>query len=143
MSSLLTYTPLDTNYGSDVLILSCKLPRNWRRWPALLRQLSSSLFFSVCFHACLFCVFVGSLSSSAAGRGIVFFFPFCIFFTSPTLNPLWYSFSALCAGKPRYLYPPSALVYAVTCLPSCSCNIKPHREKFSMRPRFTEKLLCD
>ncbi len=56
-------------------------------WPELLRQLCSSLFFlSVC-HACLLCLFVGCLSSSAAGRGIIFFFPFCVFLRHPLLTP--------------------------------------------------------
>lgn len=110
-------------------------------WPVLLRQLSSSIFSSVCLSrlltrsCCVVSPFVGCRQ-----RNYFFSFLCGSFFTSPSLNPLSYPFSAQCIGKPHYFYPPSALVLAFSRLPSCSRSIKPDRT--STLPQDLN-LLCD
>lgn len=133
---------------SDVLILLFTLPRNWwlfgHAGPCYC--VSYLLLFSLLSvsHAYLRGLVVWCLRSSAAGRGIIFSLSFvALFFTSPTLNPLSYSFSAQCTGKPHYLYPPSALVLAFSRLPSCSRSIKPlDRERTSTLPQDLN-LVCE
>lgn len=92
----------------------------------LLRQLSSFLF---CLSVTLACSFSLTVSVEPLQvREYFFFFSSCNVLTSPTLNPLCHFFSALCAGKPHYLYPPSALL-AFSFLPSCSCSNKTLRHE--------------
>lgn len=71
-------------------------------------------------------------------------FPLWLFFTSPTLNPLCYSFfffflpSSL--ESPTTSVNPSALVLALSRLPSCSHSIKPQTENVNTatRPSFKQ-----
>lgn len=131
------------------MILLIALPRNWWLFGhADPRYCVSYLLFSL-LSVCrtltrLLYLFVRCLRSSAAGRGIIFSqFPLWLFFTSPTLNPLCYSFfSAQCTGKPHCLYPPSALVLAFSRLPSCSRSIKP-RDRERMSTLQQDLYVCD
>lgn len=103
----------------------------------LTRAIASVVFFSFlsfCLSRLLALSFCGVSQFIRCSKGNhFFFFPFCIFWRHSLLTPSVTLFSALCTGKPRYLYPPSALELAVSCLPSCSCSNKPlsHTETMS------------
>lgn len=109
----------------------------------LLRQLYS-LFSSVCLSHALF--LRRCLRSSAAGRGIIFFLNFlCGSFSrhqhlTPSVTLFFFFFLPSSLESPTTSVNPSALVLALSRLPSCSHSIKPQTENVNTatRPSFKQ-----